>query len=218
MNFLIVSVLKDPALREFIHQIAFLHKIDVKNMAIGLTIPDSDVRDIGVARVFRDELIKERLLDKFIYVKIDTHGGRKQSTLIKYHTLPPETQRLKADLDGKMKEANAKLGEISHLMKGWDGYSAPPIRDDSKKATVKLLRNILLLIGKFNLKKLSPNIVPLPNGNLQLEWETDDKYLEIETKSEKNYHILKTHRKKESEFDCKDYREALDSIYWLLKR
>ena len=78
-----------------------------------------------------------------------------------------------------------KLEYMRTLEEGWDGEAAPPINP----AIINLAKNVVENIDP----KTNPSlmwgyeyvfdncvVVPCPNANLQLEWEIEGHYLEIE--------------------------------------
>jgi len=84
------------------------------------------------------------------------------------------------------------------------------------------LQWINTVIDLLNLKKIFPSVTPVPNGNIQLEWEVDGNYLEIECEKDGKFKILRVQKEgqkdeKESQFKVDSILEVLDSVYWILK-
>lgn len=84
-------------------------------------------------------------------------------------------QALRMDLvrnmaDGLDLSLSRRLIEISSLSPGWDGYSAPQVSIDIIDRATQLLLVIMIIgRGRFPL----PFVAPLPDGGLELEWETE---------------------------------------------
>lgn len=78
---------------------------------------------------------------------------------------------------------------IENLRPGWNGYNADPI-------SKKVIENIKLILDNLINVDIEMKIFPTEEGSIQLEWEADDKYLEIEvyeTKACIYYSIKKKH-------------------------
>lgn len=58
-----------------------------------------------------------------------------------------------------------RLQELISLERGWDGYSAPPVRFDNAYFTVDMLKAICP--GSM---PVAPQLVPGARGDLQVEW------------------------------------------------
>lgn len=73
------------------------------------------------------------------------------------------------------------LMKLKSLKKGWDGNKAKPI----KKTVINKFRDMSFLMNKVNLfKKIgfcesNIEVIPIPDGNIQLEAESKTMYLEI---------------------------------------
>ena len=69
---------------------------------------------------------------------------------------------------------NSRLNELTRLEENWDGEGAPPV----KKAIAKFVIELLLTIHSPIMKK-PPAIVPLFNGDLQIEWRDQNFYIVV---------------------------------------
>lgn len=67
-----------------------------------------------------------------------------------------------------------QIVSILHLLEGWDGFQAGPIRHDVLDFALAILRRIL------RAETPSPHITPMSHEGVQLEWHTDALDLEIE--------------------------------------
>lgn len=70
-----------------------------------------------------------------------------------------------------MNKYKIELEELAKLEENWDSYGALPI-DKEVLNTVKHILHLLENSGVF--------ISPLNSGGIQLEWELDNQYFEIE--------------------------------------
>jgi len=63
---------------------------------------------------------------------------------------------------------------LANMGEGWDGYGSPsiPVKTATKASY------ILSLISDYKVK--SPHIAPVPGGGIQLEWDYENRALEIE--------------------------------------
>lgn len=66
-----------------------------------------------------------------------------------------------------------RLNDLCALPKGWDGYFAGPVSFEHATFAIDVLKRTC----KRNMP--APNIVPAPDGDLQLEWHTMDADIEI---------------------------------------
>ncbi|MCX8506104.1 MAG: hypothetical protein ORN98_05770 [Alphaproteobacteria bacterium] len=69
---------------------------------------------------------------------------------------------------------NSRLSELKSLEENWDGEGAPPVN----KAIAKFTIELLLTIHSPIMKK-PPAIVPLFNGDLQIEWRDQNFYIVV---------------------------------------
>ena len=60
--------------------------------------------------------------------------------------------------------ATAAINELTELARGWDGYDGIPVLPQVAEHALRFLE----LIGEHT--QISPDVVPLSNGGLQLEW------------------------------------------------
>ena len=63
---------------------------------------------------------------------------------------------------------------LGNMPENWDGFGSPSI---SVRATIAT--NYVLSLISF-LRMSAPHIAPVPGGGIQLEWDADDRSLEIE--------------------------------------
>lgn len=71
-------------------------------------------------------------------------------------------------------EATKRLDAIGRLQRGWDSYSGRPLREGSKAQT-------LFALECLQTKELPvPRVVLGPEGNVHLEWRTQERELELE--------------------------------------
>lgn len=79
--------------------------------------------------------------------------------------------------DGRVSQtAEAKLSRLSQLQPNWDGEEAPAIAS----AAITAARRALYFVGALVRPQEEPRIVPLANGELQLDRHAPDRSLEVE--------------------------------------
>ena len=77
-----------------------------------------------------------------------------------------------------------RLVSFLSLEKGWDAYDAPPPDFDAVVAAFDLL----MMISEDSTP--APQVVPTPNGGVQLEWHERGIDLEIEVRSEFQFDVF----------------------------
>ena len=105
-----------------------------------------------------------------------------------------------------------KLQEVAQLKKGWDSYGGLPLRQDIRIFAVELLRCIE---GK---DLQTPAVVLGSAGNVQFEWSSGGRELEIEVVSPNAFEYLKIFPNGEMEegevaFEFRDQLQQL--MHWL---
>jgi len=119
-----------------------------------------------------------------------------------------------------------KINSFKDLKKNWDGYLSNIINEQIIQLAKEDIKFISYLFYNLNLSprqdihKIYPSVVPVPKGNIQFEWEYNNKYLEIELGTDNKYHILKIDylSKDEKEYTVKTFQECLYFIYWILNK
>jgi hypothetical protein len=79
-----------------------------------------------------------------------------------------------------------RLNALLRLRLGWDGYRAQPLSMDAVEAAVDVL------FGMADDLSLPPQLFPLPDGGIQMEWHADGEDLEIEVDPAGSAHVLAT--------------------------
>jgi hypothetical protein len=77
-----------------------------------------------------------------------------------------------------------RLNALLRLRLGWDGYRAQPLSMDAVEAAVDVL------FGMADDLSLPPQLFPLPDGGIQMEWHADGEDLEIEVDPAGSAHVL----------------------------
>lgn len=67
-----------------------------------------------------------------------------------------------------------KLNDLTSLERGWDGYSARAVRFDTANFALRMLEHICPVDSP------APQIIPGVNGDLQIEWHTDNGDIELD--------------------------------------
>ncbi len=87
--------------------------------------------------------------------------------------------------------AEEQLNSLLRLRPGWDGYRARPLTMEATKTAVDILFAIVDDLS------LPPQIFPLRDGGIQLEWHSGDEDIEIEVDAAGRAHVLATDAKGE---------------------
>lgn len=76
------------------------------------------------------------------------------------------------------------IKKFESLKKGWDGNNSKPIKKEvlNKFRNMSLMNEYLKIFRDAGFKESDISVTPIPNGNIQLEAELDDRYFEIEIK------------------------------------
>lgn len=114
----------------------------------------------------------------------------------------------------------SELNKFSNLTKNWDGYRAKKI----DKNVIRVARKSLLAL--CSLKKFKNpfpgNIVPVPSGNVQFEWDVGNCSLEIELYPIGQCDILKTTLENGKyvyeELETRCFADSLESVVWILNK
>ena len=98
-----------------------------------------------------------------------------------------------------------KIVHLGKLAEGWDGYGGFPVSDVSKVNASA----ILAIIGYDN-DTPDPFISPVPDGSLEIEYETIDKFATISVWADGRISVLYG-----LESDASDVWSEIDDITWL---
>ncbi|MEX0804430.1 MAG: hypothetical protein WD688_14105 [Candidatus Binatia bacterium] len=110
-------------------------------------------------------------------------------------------------------EAIRKLLQLLTLSHGWDSYDSPPPSEVAIMAAVRLILGID--IDYF----VSPRIVPVSGGGVQLEWSFGSREVEIEINDERLAGYLKSiHTKpiEEAQVSLADLPRIRALLTWLM--
>lgn len=72
-----------------------------------------------------------------------------------------------------------KIGKFSKFADNWDSYGAKPIDKECIAQSLKVIEELIRLKSIESFKIPNPFIAPLSSGGIQIEWEENDRYLEI---------------------------------------
>lgn len=76
-----------------------------------------------------------------------------------------------------------KIGKFSRLKENWDSYGAKPIDKECIDKSLKIIEELIKLKSTESFDIPNPFIAPLSSGGIQIEWERDERYLEINISS-----------------------------------
>lgn len=108
-------------------------------------------------------------------------------------------------------QAIERLEELKRICdtEQWDGY-------DAKSLDQRAIDNAKGIIQSLHANTIGPYVYPVPNGNVQLEWEDDKWYIEMEVGSDSvGLFVQENDITQIEEEDCK-LSEAINSCaMWL---
>jgi hypothetical protein len=110
-------------------------------------------------------------------------------------------------------EAIRKLFQLLALPRDWDSYGSPSPSEVAVTAAVRLILGIDL--DYF----VSPRVVPVSGGGVQLEWSVGSREVEIEINDECAAEYLKSHRGKpieEGQISLADFPRIRALLTWLI--
>lgn len=120
-------------------------------------------------------LLFERHLTEALAAKkvpaVQGRSGRHTRSIYK-KAIDPEGVLLKDKLDKQALRNLAKISSFVTLKAGWDGYRAEPI----SKELADFCKSLIVSLPKNK----QPDVFPTPRGTVQLEYEDEERYLEIE--------------------------------------
>ena len=120
-------------------------------------------------------LVREQSADSFTLHDLSSRS-RRQGQIITHGQPRP----LWADA------AERQLNELLALEPGWDGYRAREVADTAVEATVEVLDRFMNEALEF------PDLFPLSDGGIQIEWHADGVDIEIEVSREGDAFVLAT--------------------------
>ena len=86
-------------------------------------------------------------------------------------------------LKRQSEDVSDHLGRLLRLEENWDSYGARPIREAAA-------RGVIALLDRLGSDVSSPEIFPVADGGLTLEWNTDTGAIEIEVEGEDRISFL----------------------------
>lgn len=105
-----------------------------------------------------------------------------------------------------------RICELLSLPENWDSYGSPPPTPVAVTGAIQLIKGINL--DSF----LSPRVVPVAGGGVQLEWSCREREVEIEIDDEGSVEYLKTERGRpieESQIGLADLTGIRSLLMWL---
>jgi len=173
--------------------------------------------------------IKQRDLDSikkefgnYAYVKIRTNLSRNYMNIISFSPIPNIEKINDARcFDPKM---NSLLEKFRAMEEDWNGYDARPIKPLLIKNCRRYINYLESFFKETKIQPIYPEIYPMTDGRIQLEWENEKKYLEIEM-ADNNYIVYKKWiderikskpKEMETTFSVPSFLATLDSIIWFI--
>ncbi len=81
------------------------------------------------------------------------------------------------------------------LERGWDGYGGLPVKREVLQFALRILAAVM------DDTAVSPQIVPISDGSLQLEWHKRDVHLEVHVLAPYRVQVVYERNAQEDEFD-----------------
>ncbi|MBP6010786.1 MAG: hypothetical protein KBA31_01050 [Alphaproteobacteria bacterium] len=88
-----------------------------------------------------------------------------------------------------------RLGHLMRLERGWDGYGGLPVKREVLQFALRILAAVM------DDTAVSPQIVPISDGSLQLEWHKRDVHLEVHVLAPYRVQVVYERNAQEDEFD-----------------
>ena len=113
---------------------------------------------------------------------------------------------------GVVDDVQTALDSLRTLAPNWDGYGAPVI----DPAVIEAAKSFIARLPESLVSR--PQVVPMSNGTLQLEWHDGPKSLELEFESPSSIRYLQWHPQQaievEEAFPVTNTDKAVDLIRW----
>ena len=119
--------------------------------------------------LFRSDQPNVRYTADWIPFKLQRFHG--ESALVSLARVNTESASSRRNLATRARE---HIAELTGLEQGWDGHDGVPVRFHAARMALEFLR----AIGAYT--QIMPDIVPLSNGGLQLEWFVGTYEVEVE--------------------------------------
>ena len=120
-------------------------------------------------------LVREQSADSFALHDLSGRRRRRGRIITQSQLRPPWADA-----------AERQLNELLALEPGWDGYRAREVAGAAVEATVEVLDRFMSEAVEF------PDLFPLNDGGIQIEWHADGVDIEIEVSPEGDAFVLAT--------------------------
>jgi len=87
------------------------------------------------------------------------------------------------------KQLTQRARRLIRLEPNWDSYGAPAIQPQSVMAALELTK-YLLSTGHGPAESRIPDLIPTPDGTVQVEWHAGEFFLEVEAISRTRYEVF----------------------------
>ncbi len=104
-----------------------------------------------------------------------------------------------------------RLNELARLQANWDGYGSPAVQRAALQTAIRLLLELAPD------EPAEPQIIPVPGGGVQLEWQTASRELELEILPQGTVEYLRVEGEhtKEGELPPNRIGEVRHLVRWL---
>lgn len=121
------------------------------------------------------------------------------SSTAAFNDLPPPTNVLELrsastrvvvtePVRGWLEGVKARFNELVQMRNGWDGYQGVPVKFVNANFALRMLEAVC------DADAPAPQIVPGPNGDLQIEWHTNTADIELHVRAPNNVHAWRSVR------------------------
>jgi hypothetical protein len=113
-------------------------------------------------------------LEKVLIYRKHFHTTDDLTWISPKETFPPQwTIREKYD------QLFNRVGQLIALPKNWDSYGGNAINEDCVGRAIKILKHLVEVRDRTSISLPVPFVAPLSSGGIQIEWEKDERYLEL---------------------------------------
>jgi hypothetical protein len=189
-----------------------LYRIHYDGRKAGIKDPQGRVTDVYFTRVMLDAV--RDLKDAYAWFVIDRQANSHK--ILKLVALKNTAEIRSSTLLSAMNQVE----EYRKLVEGWDGKVAPAIEKKSVEAARQLIVAVQSLQDTTGIEIKDVHVAPLTNGSLQVEFDNNEVYLEIECIDSTEYQLYRFIKEKKIQdiIRTESSNACLDWIYYTAKR
>jgi hypothetical protein len=142
----------------------------------------------SIAATFSEDLLEKDTLQHIDTIDTEDYRGQEPKLEVNYTENSTTCQEIEVDGTEWISETLSNLIKIAKLPDNWDGYGSPGTKNSVVDVAIILLLQLAEIV---QISISTPFVSPVPGGTFQLEWTSDNKYLEIEFIDEQHFAYLK---------------------------